>query len=165
MDLIVDSTGLAQWGGRRLHCAIGRAGISGDKREGDGATPSGAFALRRVFYRPDREAKPVTALSCEAIKPNDGWCDAPGDPAYNRLVVLPYPASAETLWREDGLYDLIVVLGHNDDPVMPGQGSAIFLHVATPDYTSTAGCVALSRADLLTVLRESDQDSQVSIAV
>ena len=81
-------------------------------------------------------------------------------------MVLPYPASAETLpWREDGLYDIIVVLGHNDDPIIAGRGSAIFLHVAAPDYAPTAGCIALSRADLLTVLREADRSSRVSVAV
>ncbi|HEX7760428.1 MAG TPA: L,D-transpeptidase family protein, partial [Caulobacteraceae bacterium] len=86
------------------------------------------------------------------IAPSDGWCDAPADPAYNRPVTLPYPASAEHLWREDHVYDLIVVLGHNDDPPVAGMGSAIFLHLARPDYAPTEGCVALSRPDLERVL-------------
>lgn len=163
MDLQVDRDGFARWGTRRMRCALGRAGVSAQKREGDGATPAGAFVLRRIFYRADRAAAPQTALPCQAIAPSDGWCDASGDPAYNRLVVLPYPASAETLWRDDRLYDLLVVLGHNDDPVVPGQGSAIFLHLATPDYAPTAGCVALAREDLLTVLREADPGSRVIV--
>jgi L,D-peptidoglycan transpeptidase YkuD (ErfK/YbiS/YcfS/YnhG family) len=81
------------------------------------------------------------------------WCDAPDDPAYNRPVTLPYPASAERLWRDDGVYDLIVVLGHNDDPVIAGAGSAIFLHLARPDYAPTQGCVALAAGDLEALLR------------
>jgi L,D-peptidoglycan transpeptidase YkuD (ErfK/YbiS/YcfS/YnhG family) len=164
MDLLVDSTGFARWGTRQLRCALGRAGIGVQKREGDGATPCGAFALRRVFYRPDREPRPQTALPCQATAPTDGWCDAPSDAAYNRLVALPYPASAENLWREDGLYDLIAVLGHNDDPVVPGQGSAIFLHLAAPDYTPTAGCIALARNDLLAVFRDTDAGSRVIVS-
>lgn len=141
-------------GGFEARCALGRGGIlpAAEKREGDGASPAGVWPLRRVLFRPDRGPAPKTALPAIPIASDDGWCDAPGDPAYNRPVRRPYPASAEHLWREDGLYDLVVVLGHNDDPPVPGMGSAIFLHVAAPDYSPTEGCVALSRPDLETLL-------------
>jgi L,D-peptidoglycan transpeptidase YkuD (ErfK/YbiS/YcfS/YnhG family) len=140
------------WEGHRVRCALGKGGIrpAAEKREGDGAGPIGAWPLRRVLYRPDKGPPPRTGLSVEAISREDGWCDAPQDPAYNRPVALPYPASAERLWRDDDLYDL--VLGHNDDPVIPGAGSAIFLHVAAPDYGPTEGCVALAREDLEALL-------------
>lgn len=156
MDLIVDPAAAMLIGGfRRYRCALGRGGIVVDKREGDGGTPVGRFPLRQVFYRPDRlAAPPVTALPVRAIAPTDGWCDAPEDPAYNRPVTLPYPASAETMWREDTLYDVVVVLGHNDDPPVPGRGSCIFLHVARPGYAPTEGCVALALPDLLAVLAD-----------
>jgi L,D-peptidoglycan transpeptidase YkuD (ErfK/YbiS/YcfS/YnhG family) len=120
--------------------------------------------MRQLLYRPDRGSVPHTALPVKPIAPDDGWCDAPGDRAYNRPVHLPYPASAEQLWREDHLYDLVVVLGYNDDPVVPGQGSAIFLHLARPDFAPTEGCVALSRDDLLTVLATADRTSHVIVA-
>jgi len=94
----------------------------------------------------------VTALPATPIAPNDGWCDAAGDPLYNQPVPLPYPASAEHLWREDGVYDLIVILGHNDDPPVSGMGSAIFLHLARPGFTGTEGCIALTRPDLEALL-------------
>ena len=165
LDLVVTGNGIALWRGRSLRCALGRAGITADKREGDGATPAGAFAMRRVLYRPDRETPPQTVLAAAPLDPADGWCDAPDDAAYNRPVRLPYPASAETLWRADAAYDLIVVLGHNDAPVVPGRGSAIFLHLAQPDYRPTEGCVAVSRADLLAVLAEADATSRVSVAI
>ena len=100
-----------------------------DKREGDLASPAGVWPIRRVLYRPDRGAAPATALPAAQIAPDDGWCDAPGDPDYNRPVYLPYPASAEHMWLESGVYDIVVILGHNDDPVVPGMGSAIFLHL------------------------------------
>ncbi len=163
MDLIVSRTGEAQWGDKTFRCALGRGGISTDKKEGDGATPVGAFPMRELLYRPDREAEPQAGLTATPLEADDGWCDAPDDPAYNRPVLLPYPASAETLWREDGLYDLIVPLGYNDDPVVAGAGSAIFLHVAKPDYAPTEGCVALSRADMHTVLKNADPSSRVII--
>ena len=136
-----------------------------DKREGDGATPVGRFALRRLLYRRDRlPAAPATALPAAVIGRDDGWCDDPGDPAYNRPVRLPYPASHERLWREDGLYDLVVVLGHNDDPPVPGLGSAVFLHVARPDYGPTEGCVALARDDLLVLLEGCGAGTMLEIA-
>jgi L,D-peptidoglycan transpeptidase YkuD (ErfK/YbiS/YcfS/YnhG family) len=164
MDLVVNATGFACWGGRPLRCAIGRSGISAAKREGDGATPAGSFAMRSVLFRPDREPPPRTNLPCRALEPDEGWCDAPADSAYNRLIRLPYPASAETLWRPDGRYDLLVPLGYNDVSVVPGNGSAIFLHVAAPDFAPTAGCVALARADLLSVLATADGSSVVLIS-
>lgn len=163
MDLLVDSGAWARWGGSALRCALGRAGIATDKREGDGATPAGAFALREVLYRPDRGAPPVTSLKLRPLDPADGWCDAPGDVNYNQKVRLPYRASAETLWRADGVYDLIVVLGYNDAPVIGGRGSAIFLHVARPDFAPTEGCVALGRGDLLRVLKEADATTRIIV--
>jgi L,D-peptidoglycan transpeptidase YkuD (ErfK/YbiS/YcfS/YnhG family) len=140
--------------GRTARCALGRGGViaAGDKREGDGASPLGVWPIRRVLYRPGPGPAPRTALPVQPIAPDDGWCDAPDDRAYNRPVKRPYPASSEAMWREDGLYDLIVVLGHNDDPPVPGLGSAIFLHLARPDYAPTEGCVALSRLDLEALL-------------
>jgi L,D-peptidoglycan transpeptidase YkuD (ErfK/YbiS/YcfS/YnhG family) len=153
-----DDHGLGEvvWQGHRVKAALGKGGLkpAAEKREGDGAGPIGAWPLRRVLYRPDKGPPPKTALPVEAMRPNDGWCDAPLDPAYNRPVTLPYPANAERMWRDDGLYDLVVVLGHNDDPVIPGAGSAIFLHLAKPDYGPTDGCVALARADLEALLAE-----------
>ena len=164
MDLVVDSSGFAAWGSWRMRCALGRGGISDQKREGDGATPVGAFVMRQLLYRPDRESRPTTLLPCTTISAADGWCDAPRDRAYNRPVHLPYPASAEHLWRDDHLYDLLVVLGYNDDPVVPGQGSAIFLHLAAPDFAPTVGCVALKRDDLLAVIATADRGSRVIVA-
>ena len=150
---------------RELRCALGPSGVlpAADKREGDGATPAGRWPMRRVLYRPDRGPAPRTRLPAAPIAPDDGWCDAPGDPAYNRPVTLPYPASAERLWREDGLYDVVVVLGHNDDPPVPGMGSAVFLHCARPDYAPTQGCVALSRSDLEAVLALAGPGSAIEV--
>ncbi len=154
MDAHVTPDGMLRWGDASYRCALGRGGLTRDKREGDGATPMGRFALRRLMYRPDRMAPPETRLPLAALAPTDGWCDDPGDPEYNRQVRLPYPARCEDLWREDGIYDLIVVMGHNDDPPVPGAGSAIFTHIARPGYGPTEGCVALARADLLALLRD-----------
>ena len=151
-DLVLHPPSILRWRGRRFACAIGWSGVQSNKREGDGATPAGRFPLRRVLYRPDRMAPPRTTLPVAPLSPRDGWCDDPGHSLYNQPLRLPHEARHEELWRADRVYDLIVILGHNDAPVVPGMGSAVFLHVAQPDYAPTAGCVAVSAGDLLTIL-------------
>ncbi len=147
-----------------VRCAFGRSGalLAADKREGDGATPLGTWPIRRLLYRPDR-GLPHTALETAPIQPDDGWCDDPSDAAYNRPVRLPYLASAEAMWRDDHLYDLVLVLGHNDDPPVAPMGSAIFLHLAKPEYAPTEGCVALARADMEQLLAEVRPGDQIRI--
>ena len=107
----------------------------------------------RVLYRADRLRPPACIVPVEPISPHDGWCDDVDDAAYNKPVRLPFPASHEALWRDDQLYDVIGVLDWNVAPVEKGRGSAIFFHVATPDYAPTAGCVALALPDVLAALR------------
>lgn len=135
-----------------MRCALGRGGVRADKREGDGATPAGRFSLGPVYFRPDRTPAPGTGLTVIAIDPGLGWCDDPAHGAYNRPVRLPHPARHERMWRDDGLYDLLAVIGYNLDPAVPGLGSAIFLHVAKPGCEPTEGCVALALPDLRALL-------------
>lgn len=134
--------------------ALGRGGIKALKREGDGGTPVGHLPVRRAFYRADRVLRPRTALPLRAIEPRDGWCDDPRDRNYNRLIRHPYGRSAETMMRDDGLYDIGLVLGHNDRPRVRGRGSAIFVHLARPGLTPTEGCIAFTHRDLRAVLAQ-----------
>ena len=155
------------WNGHQVRCALGSAGViaAADKREGDHKSPVGVWPLREVRYRPDVYPHgPVTTLPLCATAQDDGWCDAPGDVAYNRPVKLPYPASAERMWRDDDVYDLVVVLGHNEDPPVPGLGSAIFLHLARDGYPGTEGCVALARKDVEALLAVAQPGDAVEIA-
>lgn len=168
MDLVVshdDDRWTARWAGESHPCAVGRSGVvaATRKREGDGASPAGAWPMRRLLYRADRLAQPETGLPVAAIAEDDGWCDDPQDGAYNQPVQFPYAASHERLWRDDEIYDLIVVLGHNDAPVRPGQGSAIFLHCARPGFTPTEGCVALAPETLLRLLAGAKPGDRVVI--
>ncbi|WP_419816395.1 L,D-transpeptidase family protein [Glacieibacterium sp.] len=132
--------------GKVIPCVIGRGGAvaASDKREGDGATPKGAWPVRGVLLRPDREFRPPS-LPWRWLRPGDGWSDGAQDPAYNRPVTHPHRYSAEQLWREDQVYDAIVTLGYNDDPPVAGLGSAIFLHLTQPDRRPTEGCIAIDR--------------------
>lgn len=153
MDIQVYSCGLLICENRVYHSALGKTGLTDQKREGDGATPIGRFPLRTLFVRRNRVANVETDLPSISIQENDGWSDDPDDPEYNRHVTLPHRYRHEKLFREDHLYDLVVTLGYNDDPPVPGHGSAIFLHVAQDNYAPTEGCVAVSRPDLLEILR------------
>lgn len=138
--------------GKIYRCAHGRGGFSADKKEGDGCTPLGVFPLRECWYRADRMVAPVTALPLKIIHEDDSWCDDPKSPDYNHHVKLPFAFSHEKLFRDDHVYDLIVPIGYNDDPVIPGLGSAIFMHLAHDDYHPTEGCIALAKSDLLAIL-------------
>lgn len=160
----VAASGYLDWRGRRYRCALGRSGVRTDKREGDGATPAGRFLLRQCFFRPDRVLLPTTELPLRALNEHDGWCDDPADAAYNQWIALPHGARHERLWRDDEVYDVIVVIGHNDGPVRADAGSAIFLHVARRDYQPTEGCVALARDDLLNILVNCDRATIIEIA-
>jgi L,D-peptidoglycan transpeptidase YkuD (ErfK/YbiS/YcfS/YnhG family) len=152
--LVVDSAArLLHAGDRSIACGIGRAGTApaAGKREGDGKTPLGRWPLRAVLLRPDRVGFPTgLRLPWRWLRPDDGWSDDPDDPAYNRPVRHPHCYSAERLWRDDGLYDIIVLLGHNDAPPAPGLGSAIFWHCLGDGPTE--GCVGTPRDALLTLL-------------
>ena len=147
-------------------CLVGKAGLiaADDKREGDMATPVGDWPLRHVYFRPDRVTLPDTALPTIALTPEMGWCDDPDHASYNRPVELPFAASHEKLWREDGLYDVIIVLGHNDSPPQPFLGSAVFFHLHAPDTRHTAGCVAVPPADMMTFLATANTDTILRIS-
>lgn len=150
-------------GSRLCKCALGRSGLRLRKCEGDGATPIGRWPLRYVLYRSDRVVVPRSRLPVFPIRPDDGWCDDPSSDRYNQPVTLPSEASAETLWRDDALYDIIVVLGHNDRPPVPGRGSAIFLHIAAPGYAATEGCVAVTRRDMLGILERCGPSTEMIV--
>ena len=142
-------------GGLGLPLRIGSSGfIDGEQgREGDSKTPLGDYQLRWGFYRADRLPQPPRSkLTFRALQEDDGWCDEVGHPAYNRFIKLPDAASHEKLWREDGAYDVVLVMSHNDSPPVSGLGSAVFIHVAQFDDRETLGCVALAPEDMVKLL-------------
>jgi len=153
-------------GGRSFDCALGRSGIvaAAAKHEGDGATPAGAWKLRRGFYRADRLALPAALKDWfQPIEADMAWDDNAASPSYNRLVRTRVENHPERLARSDGVYDIVVPLGYNDDPPQAGRGSAIFMHVARAEFSPTAGCVALALPDLLAALAQCDEGSMLDI--
>lgn len=137
--------------------------MSSKGREGDHKTPIGNYHMRFGLYRADRLPHPKTKLNFRPLRKDDGWCDATDDPAYNRFIRRPFSASHEKLWREDGAYDVIIVMSHNDSPPISGLGSAVFIHVAQPDDRQTLGCVALEPDVMIKLLPELYFDMPVQI--
>ncbi len=168
-DLIVHAAQrIVQHDNRDIPCLIGKNGVisAGDKREGDGKSPLGRWAIRSVLLRPDRiDPPPGLTLPWRWIRRDDGWSDGNDDPAYNRPVRHPHPFSAESLWRDDDAYDVIVILAHNDAPPRPAMGSAIFFHVASEGKTHTEGCIAIAKAAMLTLLPRLRPGDAVEIRV
>ncbi|MEP7210444.1 MAG: L,D-transpeptidase family protein [Alphaproteobacteria bacterium] len=157
--------GNLRWPGGTARCVLGRSGVIDAlaKSEGDGATPLGFWPMRRVYFRANRISAPHSRLLVQPLTSQMGWCDDPASPDYNHLVALPFTASHEKLWREDRLYDLIVELGYNDAPVVPGLGSAIFLHVAAPEFSPTEGCVATDIVSLLALVAKAAPGDSLAI--
>jgi len=149
--------------GTRWPCTLGRAGVTSSKREGDGATPAGSVPVRRVLYRPDRVVAPASGVPVLPIASDDAWCDDPASEHYNRPVKTGSAASHENLWREDRLYDLLVVLGHNDDPPVPRNGSAIFVHRSPPGGGATAGCIGLPAEAVTHLVAQVTAESHVRV--
>ncbi len=163
MDILVSSSGYLTFGELRCVCALGRDGVGKKHAEGHGISPIGTYALGRVWWRADRLKRPETHLLTFEITENTGWCDDPDHEDYNRLIALPHPARHERLWREDNAYDVVVEVAYNADPIEPGKGSAIFIHVAQPGLTQTEGCIALDIQNLLDVLRGTDETTRLVI--
>ena len=164
-DALGATTGIVRQGNKSYPCTLGRFGIIAAelKKEGDGATPAGSFPLREVYYRADRMAAPQTGLPLYGLEKDFGWCENPDHPDYNKLVKIPHPAVTDHMTRDDHLYDIVVIIGFNDAPVRIGKGSAIFMHLARPDFSPTAGCVGLSLEHLREVLLGLDSESRITI--
>ena len=138
----------------KYQCSIGRGGFTNQKKEGDGCTPRGTFKITDVFYRNDRLKTIKTNIKTHYISPSDGWCDDPDDELYNKKIIFPFSHSAEKLYREDNLYNIVCIINYNTEPIVPHAGSAIFMHVAKNNYAATDGCIALDQQDLIEILSE-----------
>jgi L,D-peptidoglycan transpeptidase YkuD (ErfK/YbiS/YcfS/YnhG family) len=150
-------------GGLTVPVALGRGGIKADKREGDGGTPRGTFRPRQLWWRADRHPRPKTFLAVRAIRPEDAWCEDPSSRHYNQPLRLERDGGGDRLTRDDHLYDFIVEIDHNTSPRIAGRGSAVFLHLARPDFSATAGCVSMTRSAMLRLLERLGPQTRIVI--
>jgi L,D-peptidoglycan transpeptidase YkuD (ErfK/YbiS/YcfS/YnhG family) len=155
--------GLLRAGPLTVPVALGRGGILANKREGDGATPRGTFRLKRLWWRADRDPRPSSTLPLRQITPEDAWCEDPADRRYNRPIRVPPGATGDRLRRDDHLYDFIIEIDHNTQPRIARRGSAVFIHVARPDLSPSAGCVTMSKSWMRALLRKVGRDTRISI--
>jgi L,D-peptidoglycan transpeptidase YkuD (ErfK/YbiS/YcfS/YnhG family) len=150
-------------GSAHIPVALGRSGIKANKREGDGGTPRGQFRLVRLWWRADRMPVPATLLPIRRIGPNDAWCEDPKDRRYNRPICRNTDGPGDRLQRSDHLYDFIIEIDHNTRPRIAGRGSAVFIHVARPGFSPTAGCVALTASHLRILLAKLSANTRIVI--
>ncbi|MDO9062194.1 MAG: L,D-transpeptidase family protein [Bradyrhizobium sp.] len=150
-------------GGQAIPVALGRGGIKANKREGDGGTPRGTFRPRQLWWRADRHARPRTFLPVRAIRPEDAWCEDPGDRHYNQPIRLQQGRAGDRLRRDDHLYDFIVEIDHNTEPRIAGRGSAVFLHLARGNFGPTAGCVSMTKSAMLRLLQRIGPETRIVI--
>ncbi len=147
----------------KIKCSIGKRGITARKIEGDCKTPRGVFGFRSLFYRKDRILKIKSSLKKIIIKRNMGWCDDPKSKKYNKMIKFPFNYRAEKLWLKENIYDVIVVINYNLKPVIRNRGSAIFLHIANRNHTSTKGCVAIAKKDMLFLINKINTKTKIII--
>ena len=151
------------FGNYKIKCAIGKRGISRKKREGDGCTPNGTFRFKLLLYRKDRIPKIKTYLKKKIIKKNMGWCDDSRSKFYNKLIKLPFVHSAEKLYKNKNIYDVILVIDYNFKPIIKNKGSAIFLHISKNNYSPTEGCIAVSKKDMKLLLTFINKKTKIII--
>ena len=145
-----------------LQCSIGKNGIKSKKKEGDKCTPKGVFSLGKLYYRADKVKKPTTKISTKIIKKNMGWCDDVTSKFYNKEIKINKNIKHEKLYRNDHVYDYLIVINYNTKKIKPGKGSAIFLHL-TKNYKKTLGCVAVKKKDFLIILKLITKNTRIKI--
>jgi L,D-peptidoglycan transpeptidase YkuD (ErfK/YbiS/YcfS/YnhG family) len=161
--IIINKSSYLKYKNFRFRCALGKAGIGKKKKEGDNITPKGLYKIVKIYYRKDRIKKVSSKFKLIKITKNIGWCDDPNSEKYNQIINLPTKYSYEKLYRKDNVYDLILVLNYNMDPVIKKKGSAIFIHVAKKNYQSTKGCIALKKNNLMKLISKINKNIKIKI--
>ena len=161
--IIIKKTGYLQYKNLKFRCALGKAGIKKKEKEGDNVTPKGIFKITSMYYRHDRIKNIITAVKKIKIKKNMGWCDDPDSHFYNQQISLPNKFGHEKLYRNDHLYDLILVINYNTNPIIKNKGSAIFIHIAKKNYKKTKGCIALKKKHLIELISKIKKNTKIKI--
>ena len=162
MHIIIKNKSLT-YNDYKVKCSVGKRGIGVKKREGDLITPKGTFKITKLLYRKERVRNLKTSLKKNIIYKRMGWCDDARSKSYNKLIKFPFKYSFEKLYRRDNIYDIILVLNFNMDPIEKYKGSAIFIHVAKNNYKRTKGCIAIKKKDFIHLLRKINKKTKVRV--
>ena len=147
----------------KIKCSIGKRGITSKKKEGDGKTPKGTFTIKLILYRKDRIPKIKSLLKKKIIEKNMGWCDDSKSKKYNKMIKFPFKYSAEKLWLNVNIYDVIIVINYNLKPVVKNKGSAIFLHIAKKKFKPTKGCIAVTKKSIIYLISKINKKTTIEI--
>jgi L,D-peptidoglycan transpeptidase YkuD (ErfK/YbiS/YcfS/YnhG family) len=161
--IIINKSGYLKFKNLKFKCALGKAGVGKKKIEGDNITPKGTFQIVKIYYRSDRIKNIYSKIKLFKINNKMGWCDDPNSKKYNQLITLPSKYNHEKLYRQDNVYDLVIVLNYNMIPIIKNKGSAIFIHVAKKNYKKTAGCVALKKKHLVKLIKNIKHKTKIII--
>lgn len=161
--IIINKSGYLKFNKQKFKCALGKGGVGKKRAEGDNITPKGNYKIIDIYYRKDRIKKITSKIKLLKINKNMGWCDDPTSKKYNQLILLPTKWSHEKLYRKDNIYDFVIVLNYNMNPVIKNKGSAIFIHITKKNYTATRGCIALKKKNLLKLIKIIDKNEKIKI--
>jgi L,D-peptidoglycan transpeptidase YkuD (ErfK/YbiS/YcfS/YnhG family) len=161
--IIINKFGFLKYKDLKFKCALGKAGIGKKRLEGDQITPKGTYKIVKIYFRKDRLKKIFSKFKLVEIKKNIGWCDDPRSKKYNQLIKLPSKYSHEKLHRKNNIYDLILVLNYNMNPIIKKKGSAIFIHITNKKFRNTEGCIAIEKRNLVQLVKIINKKTQVII--
>jgi L,D-peptidoglycan transpeptidase YkuD (ErfK/YbiS/YcfS/YnhG family) len=161
--VIINKYGYLKYKDLKFKCALGKSGVGKKKIEGDNITPQGTYRVVKIYYRKDRIKKISSKFKLIKIKKNMGWCDDPKSNQYNQLINLPSNFNHEKFYRKDNIYDLILVLNYNMNPIVKNKGSGIFIHVSKRNYKKTAGCIALKKTHLIQLVKKIKKETKIII--
>ena len=161
--IIVKKSKYLKYKNFKFRCSLGKAGIKKKEKEGDNITPRGIFKIICIYYRSDRIKEIITPLKKIKIEKTMGWCDDPKSSFYNKEIKIPNKFNYEQFYRKDNLYDIIVPLNYNTNPILKNKGSAIFIHIANNNYKPTAGCIGIKKSNLIKLLSIIKKNTKVKI--
>ena len=161
--IIINKFGFLKYKDLKFKYALGKAGIGNKRLEGDQITPKGTYKIVKIYFRKDRLKKIFSKFKLIEIKKNMGWCDDPKSKKYNQLIKLPSKYSHEKLHRKNNIYDLILVLNYNMNPIIKNKGSAIFIHITNKKFRNTEGCIAIEKRNLVRLVKIINKKTQVII--
>ena len=162
MRIIIKNNNTLLYDNFKFKCVLGERGSALKKIEGDKKTPKRIYNLGPVYYRKDRISRIDTQLKILKIEKTMGWCDDVNNKNYNKIIRIDKKIRHEKLFRKSRIYDILIPINYNTKNIKKKKGSAIFIHL-TKKYKKTLGCVAISKKDMLILLKLISKKTKIKI--